>query len=304
MSNSVLKVSLIICSLLLCLGSAPISKETVLTTKIPLKQAGRLFLIEATVDGQKGNFVFDTGATRLVLNKTYFRSYAVKPRSSSGITGSSQQSGETRVKELRIGDLILENLKADVTGLGQIENQRQVKILGLIGMEILKDFKLGIDLRSQSLELTSHQSDPENSDTNHPDDFVPDLICQVDMRNNIMFVNGEVNGQTMDFCLDTGAETNVICSSCRQNILTTVKINRKTSLTGIGGQSTEVLYGAMTDFSMGTHQIAPMQTIVTSLAALSAAYDFPVDGVLGFDFFVRGKIQINFEKKELAIKFY
>lgn len=39
----------------------------------PLKRAGRLFLIEATIGDQTGNFVFDTGASKLVLNRTYFR---------------------------------------------------------------------------------------------------------------------------------------------------------------------------------------------------------------------------------------
>ncbi len=43
---------------------------------IPLKQAGRLFLIEARIDDQEGNLIFDTGATGLVLNRTYFRKYA------------------------------------------------------------------------------------------------------------------------------------------------------------------------------------------------------------------------------------
>lgn len=272
-------------------------------TKIPLKQAGRLFLIEATVDGQQGNFVFDTGATGLVLNKTYFRNYTRSRNNAAGISGTGSVSGYTQVGQLEVGGLIIPRVKADVANLGQIENQRQVRILGLIGMDILKNFELLIDLRTQSLEL--HEIDRKgNSLQPQIPPFHPDLICEVELRNNIMFVKGEVSGEAMDFCLDTGAESNVICSSCRKNVLSTVKINRRTTLTGVGGQSAEVLYGAMTDFALGEQKFAPMQTIVTSLAALSAAYDFPVDGVLGFDFFVRGKIRINLVKKELGIKFY
>ena len=37
---------------------------------IPLKKAGRLFLIEAKVEDQTGNLVFDKGASNLVLNST------------------------------------------------------------------------------------------------------------------------------------------------------------------------------------------------------------------------------------------
>src|SRR5574343_801004 len=43
------------------------------TLKLPLKRAGNLLLVEADVDGQRGNFILDTGAPGLVLNTTYFR---------------------------------------------------------------------------------------------------------------------------------------------------------------------------------------------------------------------------------------
>jgi predicted aspartyl protease len=39
---------------------------------IPLVRVSNLFMVEATVDGQTGNFVLDTGAPGLVLNQTYF----------------------------------------------------------------------------------------------------------------------------------------------------------------------------------------------------------------------------------------
>jgi hypothetical protein len=39
---------------------------------IPLKSAGRLFMIEAIIDNQSGNLIFDSGATGLVMNRTYF----------------------------------------------------------------------------------------------------------------------------------------------------------------------------------------------------------------------------------------
>jgi len=51
---------------------------------IPLKRAGRLFLIEAQVDGQIGNLVFDTGASGLVLNRTYFRKYVTEESRPAG----------------------------------------------------------------------------------------------------------------------------------------------------------------------------------------------------------------------------
>ncbi|NTW26393.1 MAG: hypothetical protein HGA37_16960, partial [Lentimicrobium sp.] len=59
------------------------------TVVIPLKRAGRLFLIEARIDDQEGNLIFDTGASGLVLNRTYFRKYAAYEKAAGGgITGA------------------------------------------------------------------------------------------------------------------------------------------------------------------------------------------------------------------------
>ncbi len=42
---------------------------------IPLKRAQNFFLIEARIDTLVGNFILDTGAPQLVLNKTYFHKW-------------------------------------------------------------------------------------------------------------------------------------------------------------------------------------------------------------------------------------
>lgn len=271
--------------------------------QIPLREAGRLFLIEASVDGQKGNFIFDTGATKLVLNKTYFRDYIKLEQTAAGISGSSASVGSGKIKILEFGGIEMRNLPVDIAPLGSIETRRGIRILGLIGMDILKDFEILIDTRSQQLDLfeldrKGNRIDPE------PISFKSDLASRLFTRNDIVFIRGSIGGHSLDFCLDTGAESNVLCSSCRKNVLTTVSIKRRTTLAGIGGEPIEVLFGSMQDFELGSHQFEPMQAIITSLAALSEAYDFPVDGVLGYDFFDKGKIRINLVKNELEIQFY
>jgi len=288
----------LICSLLP--GSGDVELDS---TTIPLKQAGRLFLIEASIDGQIGNFVFDTGSTSLVLNKTYFRNYARSGRSAGGISGTNSPVEHTRVRQLDFAGISLYNLNADIVSLGHIENRRGIRILGLLGMDVLKNFEMIIDFRAQTLVLhrINRKGDKINSEV---EVFTPDLLCKVLSRNDIMYIKADVGGKTLDFCLDTGAESNILCSSCRKGILSTVNISRRTSLTGIGGQSADVFFGSMSDFNLNNTRFEPMQAIITSLAALSATYDFPIDGVLGYDFFAKGTISINLVKRKLGIKFY
>lgn len=68
---------------------------------IPLVQAGKLLLIEAEVDGQRGNFILDTGAPYLVLNTTYFRnSIRIDTLEASGINGLPCDVCRTRITRM------------------------------------------------------------------------------------------------------------------------------------------------------------------------------------------------------------
>ncbi len=271
---------------------------------IPLKRAGRLFLIEATVDGETGNFVFDTGADKMVLNKTYFRKDLLASEGSGGgLTGNSQVIYVTQVKKIVASGLMLENLTVDVTELGQIENRRKSKILGLMGMQIFSGMEMEIDLRNASLTLT------KASRKNKPDEsFTPTDTCdfkgKINLVRKIMFLRGTVGGRILDFCLDTGAETNVLSSDAPKKVLETLTIKNRGDLTGVGGADAEVLFGTMNDFNLGKHKLGPMQTIVANLTALSLAYDYPVTGILGFDFFDQGVICINLVTKEMSMSFH
>jgi hypothetical protein len=60
----------------------------------------------------------------------------------------------------------------------------------------------------------------------------------------------------------------------------------------------------MNELMIGTLNLAPMQAIVANLTALSQAYDYPVGGVLGYDFFEQGIVCINLVTKELRIKLH
>jgi predicted aspartyl protease len=268
---------------------------------IPLKRTGRLFLIEASVDGVTGNFVFDSGADKMVLNKTYFRNNLfISQEAGGGLTGTSQPIYITQVKKVVASGFVIENQAADVTELGQIENRRKTKILGLIGMSLFSNMAMEIDLRNGMLRLT--RLDKTGAPANDSLYSSPcDYIGKIHLIRKIMFLKGTVGGKALDFCLDTGAESNVLSRTAPKKVMETISINSRSELSGMGGADTEVLFGTMNDFCLGNLKFRPMQTIVASLTSLSQAYDYPVSGILGFDFFDQGIICINLVTKEIRI---
>jgi predicted aspartyl protease len=270
---------------------------------IPLKRAGRLFLLEAHIDEESGNFIFDTGASELVLNSIYFRKYiTLEGEEGGGVTGSSGVVRRTRVKHLLVSDLSYSNINADVVDLGHIENRRGVKVFGLFGFSLIKDFEIVIDLNHGELHL--YRLDKSGQKVNATvNAFKADLTRKIEEYHNVLFVKATIGGKMLDFCLDTGAESNVLNSGASKKVLNTVTILRRSDLKGVGTGEADVLFGTLNDFGLGDKQVPDMTAIITNLDAMSSSYGFPVDGMLGYDFFEKGEICINLVKQEMKICF-
>lgn len=270
---------------------------------IPLKRVGRLLLLEGTIDDAIGNFILDTGSSRLVLNKTYFRNYRViENEEGGGVTGSTGVIAHTTVKRLLVGSLTYTNLTADVTPLGHLENRRGVKILGLFGMSLMKNLEIVIDSRNNELQL--YKLDKSGNRVGTPaSDTKYDVVQKIEQYRNIMFMKATIGGKTLAFCLDTGAESNVLSIDAPKQALGTVTITRRSNLQGVGTDEGEVLFGMMNDFSLGTRKLSAMETILCSLTDLANKYGYPIDGMLGYDFFTQGKISINLVKNQIGINF-
>jgi predicted aspartyl protease len=277
------------------------SSETDMLT-IPLKNAGRLFMIEAVVDNQSGNLIFDSGATGIVMNLTYFRKYVkMDSQNSNGITGSVTGLGRINLEKINISGLSFTNVPAALADLGHIENRRGIKVLGLIGFEYLREFEIVIDAQNNELQL--HRIDSKGSRISGKEkSFQPDISQPIEVSKNIVFIKGTIGGKLLRFCLDTGAETNAISSHSSKSVLSTISVDRKSKLGGAGQKSVEVLFGTMTDFEFGGHQLKNMGTIITYLEALNDAYGVQIDGMLGYDFLTKGTICINFTRKQLGMK--
>lgn len=268
---------------------------------LPMKRVGRLFLIEARIGDQTGNFVFDTGASTLVLNLTYFRKdLSVVDEPAGGATGNIGEVCQTRVARLELEELYFENILADVISLGHIENRRGVKILGLLGMKMFRNLEMVVDLNSSELHL--FRIDREGNRTSATTDpLKTDLLSTIREVGGVAFIQGTIGGKNLGFCLDTGAESNVLSSTESKKVLNTVAITSRSGLTGTGSDAVEVLFGTMTDFLIRQQPMHPMQTMITDLEALAVAYNYPLSGVLGFDFFQKGIVCINLIKKELGL---
>jgi len=270
---------------------------------IPLKRVGNLFLIDATVDNQTGNLIFDTGAMGLVLNKTYYRDHIiVDSHPSNGVTGAISNVSFINIDRIKFSELIFNNSRADLTDLGHIENRRNVKILGLLGLTLIKDFEIIIDVNNNQLQLFRIDKKGNRFNTSEKS-FQADITQPIQSTNNVIFLRGTISGKKLNFCMDTGSETNVISNRSSKEVLNSITITRRSSLQGSGSKKSEVFYGTMNNFVYNNKELTGMETIITNLDGLCEAYGVQIDGVLGFDFLEKGTVCINLYKKQLGMCF-
>jgi Aspartyl protease len=288
-------------------SGATITIDPIITTDsasciIPFTRAGNLILIQAKADTTTGFFIFDTGAPGLVLNITYFRHYpASNPVESGGVTGSTQ-SAQTSVDSFRLGPITYHRALADLIDLGHIENNKGVKIFGLMGLNLFERFEIIIDYNSNRLylhliarkEAATYQSPQLLDSTAY-------TIIPIDIQEHKMIVYLFLKGRKLKFIIDSGAETNVLDSRLPGKVFDQVEITRRVTLNGSGNHRVEALYGDLKGLRIGDRDIGTLPVLITNLESMCDAFNNCLDGMLGFDFLSLHKIGFNFVTRKMYI---
>ena len=272
---------------------------------IPFSRAGNLILIRAKADTIEGNFILDTGAPGLVLNLTYFRDYPTTTdihEEQSGITGGVSAVKKTQVGKLSFDCVSSTAVTADLLNLGHIENARGIRIFGLIGLSLLRQFEMIIDYENSLLYLyripkknaSAFKSyllrDPSTYNT------VP-----IEVWNNKIVTRTIIAGKKLRLIIDTGAESNMLDSRLPNKVFENVEVLRRIKLTGAGDKKVEALYGNLNNLSIGDQNTGSLPVIITNLEKTCLADNSCIDGILGFDFLSLHKIGFNFVNNKMFI---
>lgn len=262
-------------------------------------------LLKAQVDSIEGNFILDTGNPGLVLNITYFRNY---PRTfepddeNRGITGNVSLVEHTVVDDFKFGLINEFKLKADLISLSHIENAKNAKILGLIGIQLLADCELVIDFENNIIffkiipkKLAKQYKSYWLIDTSKVKTFPFDVI------NNKMIVTGYIANKKLRFVIDCAAESNILDSRLPNTIFDKLNVTGRVLLTGISSKKIEALQGDINELTIGNKLLNEMPFIVTNLEKTCFYIEGCVDGVLGFSFLSQQKIGFNFVTKQMYL---
>ncbi len=272
---------------------------------LPFNRVGNLIVLQAKVDTTEGNFILDTGAPHLVLNQTYFRHYPVEMQQDgeqTSISGRGDFIYKTKVRELTFGSMNFHQLEADMTNLGNIENTKGLKVLGLLGLDLFRQCEMIIDFEKNLIYL--HRIGKKESSTyKHQmlNDTSQYRVFPIEFTGKRMTTSTEVAGKKLKLVIDCAAESNILDSRLPDKILESITISRRVKLTGPGDQKVDALFGSLATMKMGTQQIENLPVIIVNLEFTCFSDDMCINGVLGFDFLSQHKIGFNFVTRKMYI---
>ena len=268
---------------------------------VPFTLKGGLMIVEAKINDSIGNFVIDTGAEGLVLNSRHFRGTEDESRRFYGVSGRGKSLRVSRNNRMLVDAVVYENVAADVIDLSSIENQKSIKIAGLIGFSLLKDFEIMFNYRERYLSLSRLD---ENGQVIDPMPFMKkkaDSLAFV-FGNFIPVIDVKVNGIPKKFGIDTGAEINLLDLKRSKDVMSMFTPMRTISLAGSDNTESEVLAGRLLKVVLlEKYRCAPMGTILVSMGNLNAIYRTNLDGILGFEFLSPWLFSINYKKQLLYL---
>jgi len=271
---------------------------------IPFSRVGNLILVQAKADTIEGNFILDTGCPSLVLNITYFRNYPVseKTEERNGITGAEFAAEQTQVAEFSLGGFKYYRMPADLTNLGNIENSKGTRILGLIGVELLRQFEMIIDFEKNLIHLHFIQGKNPSIDHNPLlSDTANYTVIPFDLVENRIMLSSEMGGKKLKLVLDTGAESNLLDSRLPGKVFDNVLLTGRSVLSGAGQTKIEVMKGDLRSLRIGNRVIETMPVLITNLEKTCFSFGGCVDGVLGFDFISASRVGFNFVTRKMYL---
>lgn len=272
------------------------------TTRIPFKVIDQLIIVEVDILDKCGNFIVDTGSETLILNSKHFtvpRKYLDVGKQTNGVHESIENVKEKYLEALRIHNLSIEQLNADVIDLSHFENIKKIELLGIIGYSVLKDFEVFIDLHLNQITLTKTNKYGDHLSDKVYAEIIEDSI-DFKLRDHTIILDAFVGNKKVRFGLDTAAEYNQLNENLDSEILDYFYPSKELKLAGASGKKTKVLAGKLYRVRLNNSiYFGPMKTVLCNLKKMNSAFSSSLDGILGFEFFAQKRTVINYKKRKL-----
>jgi len=167
--------------------------------------AGHAVIVRASINGKPGTFLFDSGASQVLLYRPYADSLGLTllgNTSFSGVNGGSRSARFARAASITIGDNTLSNV---VLAISPRDPGERGTIDGILGFDVLAGALVHVDLVKETMEF----ADPSQMMASVPKGG---FAFSVNLSDGTPEIRVKVGAVTTRATFDTGNNYNVILS--------------------------------------------------------------------------------------------
>lgn len=267
---------------------------------VPFEVHAGLIFTKATVNGQQGNFVLDSGCPALVVNSGRIAAEDMGGTvNARGIGGDIADIKKLRVKSANWGGISLQGFDVMAMNLSHLEEEAGQNIMGLIGFEVFKDYMIAFDYDNKVLTLL------KTDDMGHAVHESKGLLATIpfELTGHIPVIKMSVSGKTYNVGIDTGATANLLATEVLANVKGNISALTEDTLIGADKGVKGVSRGEVYKAYIGKAKYKNMTTIFAdgTLDQLNAGYNLKLEGLIGYEFLRQYKTVFNYKKKEMYI---
>ncbi|HMQ49246.1 MAG TPA: hypothetical protein PKA00_17625 [Saprospiraceae bacterium] len=259
----------------------------------------KLILVEANVNDLTGYFLFDTGASELILNDYYFPpQHGIKSEDPYFDTnGLGWNYGFSFVKQFCWNNIKREKYHTPCVPMESIEAALDVTLLGIIGQEVFKNATLWMDYEHRKM-IIGKNYESFQSFFEKP----PHLQHQFEMEGHLPVLSVDIAPlEDLRLGLDSGAMMDLLSDRLERKLRHDAVAKRHFSLLGGSDQYHRSFYFIMRELE--TQEMFTLRFGKVGFCNLDGmrSYDIQIDGFLGVNFFRLGQVLIDYQTQQIAI---
>lgn len=273
-------------------------------TRLPFLLNNDHIIIQLSInDSPQMNFMFDSGAGGILINKNFSDSIgleSVSERVNTGAVGTHTVSilkGNT----IKLGDTQINNINMmrDENEFEQLDNGEE--IAGIIGFHILSRFVVKIDYDTSELILFNRSSYTYDGEG---------IVMPIVLTYNLPLIISSIkinNTTEFDgfFLVDTGARADLIISSPtvnRYNMLDAIGDHYvlKTEV-GSSGKKAKIMYGRVKQLEFAENKFTEVPTVLSQAEHGVLSFD-GIDGIIGNRILKRFNIIFDYQRSLIYLE--
>lgn len=254
----------------------------------PVDIVNGFIITTAEIDGQTVNVILDSGAPGVVLNEKYYTGGKQKDIQCTGLNGSFL-CGVRTIRSWKWLGAERGKTKALVTDLAFLERATNRPIYALVGLSVLDDYYVSIDIDNETVTLRSAipVSWEGSFSKIHFVDHLPVISCIV-------------NGQKKVLGLDTGSKSNYLFGlEPTGNLLANLE---STPVVVIGTDNREDLrHRVMLNVQLASQETPAPSSFIVDFDHKDSFQHEGFDGILGQEFLSQYNLIIHPGKQKMLL---